>query len=229
MHLILFGGPNGSGKTSLWVWLKQRYPFSYPSKYLCADNLVANPEFAPHVVDITQRNKYASRYIEDLRRLYLKAKVPFVLETVMSHESKLEFMQEAVDAGYFVELVYATTAHPSINVNRVALRVKQGGHNVPTDKIYSRYERSMTLLPEAIKIARNSLVFDNTVIRTAVLSVDAIGHTNLLNKEDRIPEVNTYIRDRILFPLGKTLTGVSDLTMQDTMAYMERYQKRKIQ
>lgn len=51
---------------------------------------------------------------------------------------------------------------PKINVYRVALRVKQGGHNVPSEKIRKRYFLSLGLLYEAAELAYQSFFFDNS-------------------------------------------------------------------
>jgi predicted ABC-type ATPase len=86
----------------------------------------------------------------------------FSFETVMSHSSKLEFMQIAKDNGYKVYLYFISLADPKLNIGRVATRVQSGGHYVPTDKVESRYYRSMENLLPAIRIADNSYIFDNS-------------------------------------------------------------------
>lgn len=86
----------------------------------------------------------------------------FSYETVMSHPSKLSFMQIAKDKGYKVYLYFISLVDPQLNVGRVATRVQFGGHDVPTDKVESRYYRSMENLLPAIKIADKSYIFDNS-------------------------------------------------------------------
>jgi len=56
---------------------------------------------------------------------------------------KLEFVQPAKEAGFFIRLFFVCTNDPSINAQRVALRVMEGGHDVPILKIISRYYRSI--------------------------------------------------------------------------------------
>ena len=41
-------------------------------------------------------------------------------------------------------------------------RVQDGGHDVPADKIISRYERSLALLPEAVRLSDRAYLFDNS-------------------------------------------------------------------
>jgi len=90
----------------------------------------------------------------------------FTWETVFSHESRLEIMRYAKNCGYRVHLTYVTTKHPDINVVRVRNRVLEGGHDVPEEKIRSRYERSISFLPQMILVADEVLIYDNSYDKT---------------------------------------------------------------
>jgi len=54
------------------------------------------------------------------------------------------------------------TRDKEVNVQRVAKRVTQGGHDVPTDKIKSRYDKCLELLPQVLEVSDFASVFDNT-------------------------------------------------------------------
>jgi hypothetical protein len=83
--------------------------------------------------------------------------------------------------GIGIILVFVGTNNPQINVERVALRVQQGGHDVPTDKIIARYDRTLQLLPRAVELAKIAYVFDNT--QTAELILQEIdGSLNILKQ-----------------------------------------------
>ena len=47
-------------------------------------------------------------------------------------------------------------------VARVRDRVRKGGHDVPADKIRSRYQRSQDLLLPAMRTCNRAFVFDNS-------------------------------------------------------------------
>ena len=98
-----------------------------------------------------------------LRETLLAARRRFSFETVFSHESNLDIMKQAVEAGYKVYLYFVSTESPEINKYRVALRVRKGGHSVPEDKIERRYYRSLGLLREASEIAYQAFFFDNSI------------------------------------------------------------------
>lgn len=97
-----------------------------------------------------------------LREALLNARRRFSFETVFSHESNLEIMKRAAEAGYKVYLYFVATESPEINKYRVDLRKKQGGHDVPADKIESRYYHSLGLLYQAAQIAYQTFFFDNS-------------------------------------------------------------------
>jgi len=52
-----------------------------------------------------------------------------------------------------------------INVGRVKTRVLEGGHDVPVDKIRSRYARSLENVYEAIRQSDRAYLFDNSGIK----------------------------------------------------------------
>lgn len=97
-----------------------------------------------------------------LRHELLAAKQSFTFETVMSHPSKLDLLRLATERGYRTYLYFIATETPAVNVGRVQNRVSKGGHPVPTDKIVSRYQKTLQLLPEAIQIVDRAYLFDNS-------------------------------------------------------------------
>ncbi len=83
-------------------------------------------------------------------------------ETVMSHPSKIEFAIAARATGYRVTLIFVGVISPEISILRVKQRVANGGHDVPRQKIVDRYNRVMSLLPQAIQAVDRALLFDNS-------------------------------------------------------------------
>ena len=71
-------------------------------------------------------------------------------------------MEQAQREGYRTCLYFVGTDDPAINISRVRNRVKQGGHDVPEEKITSRYHRSLDSLMDAIYHTDRAFVFDNS-------------------------------------------------------------------
>ena len=97
-----------------------------------------------------------------LRKKLLQEKKRFSFETVFSHAGKLEIMKQAALAGYKVYLYFVSTESPEINKSRVSARKGKGGHDVPEDKIESRYYRSHDLLYDAAQLSYQAYFFDNS-------------------------------------------------------------------
>lgn len=55
-------------------------------------------------------------------------------------------MRQAQALGYRTYLYFVSTEDPEINVDRVRIRVEEGGHMVAPDKVRSRYFNSLSLL-----------------------------------------------------------------------------------
>lgn len=103
-----------------------------------------------------------ARIIDFIRMEFLRLKISFTFETVMSHISKVEFLREAQKHGFKTYLYYVATVDPEINISRVHYRVNAGGHPVPEQKIRERYYRSLDLLMFAIEAADRAYIFDNS-------------------------------------------------------------------
>lgn len=112
--------------------------------------------------DVAVNAYFASVAADFLRRKLLERKISFTIETVMSSPDKVELLRTAQQAGYRTYLYYVATDDPAINISRVRNRVRLGGHDVPKDKIVSRYGRSLGLLMDAIAHTNRAYVFDNS-------------------------------------------------------------------
>ena len=71
-------------------------------------------------------------------------------------------MQRAKDAGYEVSLIYVALRAPELNVERVAARVRMGGHAIDPEVVEKRVGTSLANLPRALAIADQAIVLDNS-------------------------------------------------------------------
>jgi predicted ABC-type ATPase len=159
--LLVFAGPNGSGKSTV----TSRLPVL--GVYVNADDL--KKEYG--LTDLE-----AAQQADALRNTLLERRQSFSFETVLSTERNLLVMQRAKDLGYEVQCIYVLTSNANINVARVRMRVSSGGHNVPEDKIRSRYHKALALLPEVIAVADKIVIYDNTEDPTPIFKKDGL-HT----------------------------------------------------
>lgn len=157
--MIVVAGPNGSGKTSITETLL-RHKWFDGCEYINPDN-IAQEKFGGWNNDKAVIE--AANYAENLREQYIKERKNFVFETVLSHPSKIEFIQKAIDEGYFVRLFFVGTNNPMINAARITARVMQGGHAVPIEKIISRFAKSLTNSIDSSLMVDRAYFYDNSV------------------------------------------------------------------
>ena len=157
--LLVIAGPNGAGKTTVTARLREER-WSEGVEYLNADD-IARDRFGDWNSPVAVLD--AARWTDARREELLTAKRGIAFETVLSTPSKLDFLERAKSAGYFVRVFFIGTSDPRINAARVAGRVMEGGHTVPIEKIVSRYARSMANLAVAIRTADRAYVYDNSV------------------------------------------------------------------
>lgn len=132
-------------------------------------------------------NSYFASVLADLIRQQLIARgESLTFETVMSSPDKVDFICKAQRLGYRTYLYYVATEDPAINTARVKYRVAKGGHDVPSDKIASRYERSLDLLCSAVVCSNRSFIFDNSD-DIAVWVAEVTDGTVLEAKVDSLP------------------------------------------
>jgi predicted ABC-type ATPase len=148
--LVALTGPNGSGKTTFYHMLLEPAGLRFINADLLAREL--------HV-DAYQ----AAKLGDAIRRALVGQGESFVFETVFSDPvgDKRRFLQDAVGAGYTVVVYYIGVSSPTVSEERVALRVAKGGHDVPTDKLVSRFPRTLSNLMAAIQELPHVVVFDN--------------------------------------------------------------------
>ena len=103
-------------------------------------------------------------FADFLREEFLKRRKSFSTETVFSHSSKIDLLKRACERGYRVYLYFIATENPELNILRIQNRVEQGGHDVPVEKIFERYERCIKNANEALHYVQRAYFFDNSLL-----------------------------------------------------------------
>ena len=96
--------------------------------------------------------------------------ISFSQETVFSHPSKVAALAKAHEKGFRTYLYYVATDDAAINADRVARRYAQGGHDVPSEKIVARYERSLANIASAFPHLSRAFFFDNSNVEMRYLA-----------------------------------------------------------
>ena len=146
-EIIVFAGPNGSGKSTITKLARVVEP------YINADDI----KRTIHCSDME-----AALKAEELREAALSELSDFTFETVLSTDRNINLLNRAKGKGYFIRCIYVLTESPEINEIRVLARESHGGHGVPVEKIRSRYERCLNLIPELVEICDVMHIYDNS-------------------------------------------------------------------
>ncbi|MCB6993651.1 zeta toxin family protein [bacterium 210820-DFI.6.37] len=146
-EIVVFAGPNGSGKSTFTELLKP------PFAYINADEIKKNLKCS---------DMEAAKIAEHQREELLSKTEEFCFETVMSTERNLNLLKKAKEKGYFIRCYYILTADPIINVFRVKSRVESGGHDVPEEKIISRYDKALELVKDVVAVSDICHIYDNS-------------------------------------------------------------------
>jgi predicted ABC-type ATPase len=149
--IVAVAGPNGAGKTTFYNAHLRRSGL----RFINADNIAAEMKLGV----------YEAAALANAVRLELfKQRESFVFETVFSDPvgDKLKFLKDAADSGYAVALCHIGLADSATSEERVAMRVSQGGHDVPSEKLVRRFERTLANLKAAINQLPLVLVYDNS-------------------------------------------------------------------
>lgn len=146
-EVIVFAGPNGSGKSTITRMAK------IEGAYINADDI----KRTTLCTDLEAAVK-----AEELREHMIENKKDFTFETVLSTDRNLRLLLKAKEQGYFVRGIYVLTSNADINVARVNARKALGGHGVPEEKIRSRYDKALALIPRLVEICDILHIYDNT-------------------------------------------------------------------
>ena len=154
--LVAVVGPNGAGKTTFVE------TFLHPLGLR-----VVNPDAIAAALfpDAPAEAAYeAARAADFVRADLVERGVSFCMETVFSDPegAKLAFLEKARSRGYVVILIFIGLESSELAMGRVMQRTEQGGHDVPDDKIASRFPRTLANLAKALAFVDHAFLFDNS-------------------------------------------------------------------
>ena len=131
--LLIIAGPNGAGKTTTAMHL---LPNVLQIKYFVNADLIAKglSPFDPAMADWNA----AHIMVERMRQL-TDARETFAVETTLASRSFVSVIKRCRQAGYLTQLLFIALADAELAKQRVAQRVRRGGHVVPDDVVERRF------------------------------------------------------------------------------------------
>lgn len=156
-NLYIIAGCNGAGKTTA--------SFSILPKILDCKEFVNADEiakgispFQPEKVAFEAGRIMLSR-IDEL----FKNQESFAFETTLATKSYKQKIEFAKTNNYYTSLLFFWLKTPALAKERVKIRVKEGGHNIPLDVIERRYKNGIkNLFNIYLDIVDQAMIFDNS-------------------------------------------------------------------
>lgn len=152
--IVAVAGPNGACKSTFFHAHLEQAGLRFLNADVLAHELNAGPYEAARIAD-------------SIRKELVRQRESFVFETVFSDPvgDKISFLKDTEAAGYTVVICFIGISGPSISEERISMRVSQGGHDVPNEKLEARYPRTMANLRSALCEMPHVWVFDNDDLR----------------------------------------------------------------
>ncbi len=177
-NLYIIAGCNGAGKTTASFNI---LPELLDCKeFVNADAIAAAlSPFQPETVAF-EAGRIMLKRIDEL----LLKNVDFAIETTLATKSYHQLIKRAQAQNYKVGLLFFWLNSPEMAVERVKSRVEKGGHHIPTDVIFRRYERGIKNLFEIyVHICDDVSIYDNTRFKKELIATNKdLSYLKILNQ-----------------------------------------------
>jgi predicted ABC-type ATPase len=156
----IVAGPNGSGKSTLYT----KASFADFTRSIW----IINPDLLTARIRDVESLRLRVANLEAVKRIYVWFRTSIAahqtvgVETVLSTSKYRRLVRAAKSRQFEIRLIYVVLKSADLNVERVALRVAQGGHDVPKQKIIQRRARSLRQLPWFLAQADRAWIYDNS-------------------------------------------------------------------
>ncbi|NIA08378.1 MAG: Zeta toxin family protein [Nitrospiraceae bacterium] len=160
----VIAGPNGAGKTT---FAKEFLPVEAEClNFINADLIAAGlSPFRPEGATI----RAGKLMLEQIDRCIRKGE-SFAIETTLSGRTYIKKINEMKAKDYKVIIYFLKLASVDLAIERVKVRVSEGGHNVPVEDIKRRFERSWLNFEQVYKPLANAwIVFDTSGTQPVIL------------------------------------------------------------
>ncbi len=149
--VVAVAGSNGAGKTTFF----HAHLADCGLPWVNADELARELDIGAYE---------AAEIAGSVRRALVEKLESFMFETVFSDPvgAKVTFLEDAARAGYEIVLIFIRIRDAETSRQRVSMRVAQGGHDVPDEKLEKRFARTEKNLERAIARLPRVIVFDNS-------------------------------------------------------------------
>ena len=183
-------GPNGSGKSTAYSRTSAEHDGA--SFWIINPDLLTKALVEEEHLPLRDANLAAVQRLEVWLEATINVRRSLGVETVLSTDKYRRLVTLARQRGYAISLFYVVLKSPALNVQRVQARVREGGHDVPKEKIVERYWRSLEQMPWFLGQADTAWIYDNSGAELVLLAHKSEGTYRL--HSETIPAVAKAVR-----------------------------------
>jgi predicted ABC-type ATPase len=132
--IILLGGPNGAGKSTT---ASRLLPLGVT--FVNADEIAKGLVGYPSTGTDLEAGRLVLERLDELE----SRRESFAVETTLASRSLAPRIARMRCSGYLFRLIYLWSPHEEFSVQRVAARVRLGGHDIPEETIRRRYRAGL--------------------------------------------------------------------------------------
>jgi len=185
--MYVFAGNNGSGKSTIRNLIIDRLGIS----------VNIDPDALARGIDSMypeRRKVSAGKEAIKLARDCIRNKRDFSVETTLAGGNVLRLMRDAKASGFEVTMFYVGLGDYRLNIERVAVRVKNGGHHIPTEDIIRRHDTSIKNLLSNLHMIDHLIVIDNSRSEGEIKLV--LQYSTIVHRADSLPSWIEIIEQR---------------------------------
>jgi predicted ABC-type ATPase len=129
-QVVVIAGPNGAGKSTAAAYLLPE-----GMTFINADEIAKTLPGDPSPAADLHAGRLALERMDELER----QRADFAVETTLASRSLASRIDRLRRSGYQFRLIFLWSPGADFSVQRVAARVRAGGHDIPEDTIRRRY------------------------------------------------------------------------------------------
>ena len=177
-NLYIIAGPNGAGKTTFARKFLPQYVECL--EFVNADFIAGGlSPFAPERAAI-----HAGRLMLEQIHSLTERGLDFGFETTLSGKTYVKLLQEMKRRGYFIHIFFLWIADVELALERIKLRVRNGGHHIPEAIVRRRFGRSLPNFLRFYKpLADSWTIFDNSSDVPQMIAFEESGRLEIVDRD----------------------------------------------
>ena len=177
-HLYIIAGPNGAGKT---IFARKFLPqYAECLEFVNADLIAGGlSPFAPERAAIL-----GGRLMLDQIHSLAERGLDFGFETTLSGKAYVKLLQDMRKEGYLIHIFFLWITSVKLALERIKLRIRNGGHPIPENVVRRRFDRSLPNFLRFYKpLADSWAIFDNSGDTPKMIAFEESGKLEILDPD----------------------------------------------